>query len=431
MQTIKRWVAPACLCFCAVVAKGGGLNRETIRRIDSTVNAGIVHKYFPGAQVAVGNRDGVLFTGYYGYHDYQRQRGVSANDLYDIASCTKIVSTTFAIMVLYDQGRVALGRHVGEYLEEYRGTGAGAVTVSQLLTHTSGFRQLGVWSYILANPAGGNLMSLKRSEEYPLQVDKSSYMCRTVGLCSDYASAIPCDGWRRAGDSLFVNPMIDTLITGEIIRDYNPKLRGTYRYCDTNFYILKLIVERVSGTTLELFSRDLFARLDMERTGYYPLDRYPPEEIVPTENDMFLRRNLLCGYVHDDLAALNGGGGGNAGVFSSAGDLAKFCMMMLGGGKYQGEQIIKGSTVELFTREPAYARNIHRALGFDRRPQSSPFSGGYGHTGYTGCIIWIDPGRDLFMVFLSNRVYPTRLNSGLQASGLRTKLWEIITGRKQ
>ena len=151
------------------------------------------------------------------------------------------------------------------------------------------------------------------------------------------------------------------------------------------------------------------------RTAYQPLERFSVNEIAATETDNFLRRQHLAGYVHDETAAFSGGVQGNAGLFSTAGDIAKLCQMWLNGGVYGGDRILSESTVKLFTT--THSRSGSRGLGFDmlRRNKSldSPRAAAttYGHTGFTGTCFWVDPERDLIYVFLSNRVNPSRDNS--------------------
>ncbi len=153
------------------------------------------------------------------------------------------------------------------------------------------------------------------------------------------------------------------------------------------------------------------------------------EHCVQTEDDHILNRGTVQGYVHDELGALMGGVGGNAGLFSTAKEMARFCEMMLNDGCYAGRRILSQETIRLFTGSPLAERKIWRGLGFDKRdPASSPLGGtdSYGHTGFTGTIFWIDARADLYMVFLSNAVCPTRVDNKLLSTSLRTKIWEAV-----
>lgn len=219
---------------------------------------------------------------------------------------------------------------------------------------------------------------------------------------------------------------MDSLVIARIIKSYKAEQRGKYLYTDSNFYILRQIVEVIARQRLDEFTAGLFAEMGMADTGYNPLRWKSPLMIVPTEDDYLMDRGRLVGYVHDDLAAVRDGVEGNAGLFSTAEDLSRFCEMMLNEGRFRGDRIISERTVGLFTSSPLQPRGIFRGLGFDKRGSSSSLHGGFGHTGYTGTMIWMDPQKDIFMVFLSNRVHPTRLNDGLVTSQLRNKIWSAL-----
>lgn len=394
-QRFRKYIVYALICLAAAEVSAKKLSPAAERRIDSVINAGIRRSYFPGAQIAVGDRSGVFYLRDYGYTDYEKREKVTGETVYDIASCTKIVATTLAVMRLYDRGEIDLKKSVEAYLPEYKETGIGKVTVSELLTHTSGMPN------ILVRPL----------------------------IDSAHISVAPADESRRLGEYLYITPAIDTAIRAEIARKYNPARRGRYLYCDVNFLLLKLIVEKITDTPLNIYTKELFDEMEMTHTGYLPLEWTVLHCIAPTEYDAEFRGGLICGYTHDELAAVCGNTGGNAGLFSNAADLARYCEMMLGKGVFRGRRIVSEETVRLFTASPLAAKGIYRGLGFDKRGRGTSLSGGYGHTGFTGTMIWIDPARDVYMVFLSNRVNPTRTNQGINSSGLRTRLWEIITGQ--
>ena len=242
-------------------------------------------------------------------------------------------------------------------------------------------------------------------------------------------SRTPRAGWREATSKLYVNPAVDTLIMRQIIEDYKPERRGSYQYSDTNFWLLKLIAEKVSGESLDRLTHALLSELGCTLSGYNPLQTCDMEHCVPTEDDHILNRGTVQGYVHDELGALMGGVGGNAGLFSTAKEMARFCEMMLNDGCYASRRILSQETIRLFTGSPLAERKIWRGLGFDKRdPASSPLGGtdSYGHTGFTGTIFWIDARAGLYMVFLSNAVCPTRVDNKLLSTSLRTKIWEAV-----
>lgn len=398
----------------------GALSPRQTARIDSLMQAGLKAGYYPGASIAVGNSRELLLDACCGWQDCEKTVPVCAEDVYDLASLTKIVSTTLAVMKLYDRGLIRLDATVGTLLPQFARTPIAGITVRELLTHTSGLGNIMLYRLLFSNPEGESLTSAVCSDAYPCAVDKDTYLCRTPRADAAYLSDCHRDGYRRAGESCYVNPAVDTLIASRIVRSYKPSGRGQYLYSDLNFHLLMQIVERIAGRPLNEFVAEIYALMGMRNTGYRPLEWKPAARIVPTEDDRLMQRGLLRGYTHDEIAAVSGNVGGNAGLFSNTADLALYCRMMLGGGTLDGRQIISASTVKRFTTA------MPRALGFDRRTGNTPLAHGYGHTGYTGTILWIDPASDLFMVFLSNRVHPSRTNQGLVTSGLRTKLWNAV-----
>ena len=419
------------LCWMLLVPAlhGAELPRTVQQTLDSLVENGLSIRAFPGATLAVGNRERVLYEQTYGYHDYDTQSAVTTEDLFDIASCSKVFSTTFALMRLYDQGKISPEQTLGQWLPELAELPVGKLTLQELMTHTSGLRQQVFYNRLIHARAGERLFSNTRSDKYPYRVDQTLYMARDVELDPSFLSRTPRPGYRALGPELFVNPAVDTLILNRIARGYNPQRRGRYSYNDSNFYLLRLVAERAGGQPLETLSAALYRELGCTHTGYRPLEWAPAERIMPTEVDYLLRRGRVQGYVHDELAALSNGVGGNAGVFSNAGDLARFCQMIANGGVYDGKRIISEQAIDRFTASPLKARGIYRGLGFDKRSPKSALGGETrcGHTGFTGCIFWIDRTRGYYLVFLSNSVHPTRTNKKLTSSGLRTKLWQTIS----
>ncbi len=398
-------------------------------RIDSMIEAGIARRDFPGATLTVGTLEGVVYDRQYGSQDYESGRAVKADDLYDIASCTKIVSTTFALMRLYDCGQFDLKATIARYLPEYANNPVGTLRMEELLTHTSGLGNVAVYSLLTRNARKGErLFASTRSDEYPYRVDRNLFACRSIAYDTALVALKPVEGYRCAGGSVYVSPRIDSVLRAELTAKYNPSRRGKYLYSDLNFWLLQQVVERITDASLAEVTRTLFDQLGMHDTGYCPLEWTTADRIVPTERDVLLRRGVVRGYVHDELAAVCGGVGGNAGLFSCGGDLARYCEMLLRGGEYQGQRILSQKTVDLFTSSPLVPYGVYRGLGFDKRPPGRELGGKrcFGHTGYTGTLIWIDRERGFYMIFLSNRVYPTRANTGLIRSNLRTNIWDML-----
>ena len=334
-----------------------GMSRKLVPRLDSVIRAAIADHATPGATIAVVRRGKLLLLKGYGHTDWARG-APRANDstMYDMASLTKVVATTTAAMILEDEGTLDLSRTVASYLPEYDVPDKRAITVRMLLTHTSGIRS-----------------------NFPL--------------------------WKEAkGREQYFAGMV----TFPLVREPG----SAVEYTDWNMVLMQFIIERLTGQTLDQFVQArVFGPLGMRDTRYKPPESLKPR-IAPTETEDF-RGGQVWGVVHDETAWALGGVSGNAGLFSSARDLAVFVQMLLNGGSYGGVQLIKPSTVARWTARQR--PDASRALGWDTpSPQSSAgrfFSlRSFGHTGFTGTSIWADPEKELFVVLLTNRVNPTRDN---------------------
>jgi CubicO group peptidase (beta-lactamase class C family) len=344
-----------------------GMSANRLAVVDRVVNRGISAGGYPGAAVVVGRKGGIVLQRGFGRMEW----GTSANavspdqTLYDLASLTKVVGTTAAMMALYDDGRIQLGHRVTEYLPEFSGGLNDLVTVEHLLTHRAGL------------PAGRDIWKIANSPSE----------ARTAVLST------------RAHD-----------VPGR-----------AYVYSDIGADILGYLVEAVAQQPLDVYLHNrVFGPLRMHNTFFRPADslRY---RTAPTA-EFSSRGSPLRGVVHDINAYAQGGVSGHAGLFSTASDVAIFAQMMLNRGEYGGVQVFKPATVERFTMRTAG----RRALGWDTA--EGDFGSGkyltsrsYGHTGFTGTSIWIDPDRDMFMILLTNRVHgprarrPVRVISDIRA----------------
>ena len=334
--------------------KSVGMSATRLASIDRIVARGIKAGGYPGASVVVGRKGYAVFQKGFGKLGWTTSSPrVSADkSIYDLASLTKVVGTTTAAMVLFDQGRLDLDAPVSTYLPAFSGGWKDSVTVRQLLTHRSGL------------PAGRDLWRIARTgDEARAAVLATNLECRP-GQC--------------------------------------------YIYSDLGADVLGFVIEAVAGESLDNFLHDkVFEPLGMTDTFFRPADsltyRIAPTEIAPP------RGYPLQGQVHDENAYALGGVAGHAGLFSTAADLSIFAQMMLNGGEYNGVRILSDTTVALFTRRAAGTR----ALGWDTADGdggSGRFldSRAYGHTGYTGTSIWIDPERQMFVLLLTNRVHAAR-----------------------
>ncbi len=344
-----------------------GLRSATLARIDSLLRAAIRARAFPGAAVAVG-RGGVLVKlDAYGYFTYDSEQPVTPASRFDLASLTKVVATTTAAMQLYEQGRLDLDAPVARYLPSFGQNGKANVTIRQLLSHTAGLTPFRAF--------------------------------HTMGVTTRQAVL----------DSIFAIP-----------RDYAPGAAS--RYSDFGMSTLALVLEKITGQDFAAYARDhVFEPLGMTATGFRPAGQ-PDTSIVPTEVDATFRRRLVQGEVHDETAWILGGVAGHAGLFSTAEDLARFAAMLAQGGRAGGRAFLKEETIRLFTAAVDPTRKQHtRALGWDTKSLEGYSSAGqffgpksFGHTGFTGTSLWIDPDQQLFVILLTNRVYPTRENGKIR-----------------
>jgi len=343
-----------------------GMSERGLKRVDALVERAIARGVTPGAALAVGRRAGVVRLRGYGRLDWRRGYDrVTPHTLYDLASLTKTVGTTTAVMLLVQDGKLDVGAPVGRYLPDWVEAGeVEEVTVEQLLTHRSGLRA-----------------------DLPL----GRY------------------GWTREG--LYRSLGMAGLV-------YAPGTRTVYS--DYGMALLGALVEEVSGEPLDsLLERRVFRPLGMYDTGFNPL-KWPETRVVeeavaagrsilertaPTER---VKGRYLHGVVHDRAAQLLGGVAGHAGLFSSAADLAVFAQMLLHGGEYGGVRVLEPGVVERFTSRASSRFALGWELAWPETNLADYFSPrAYGHTGFTGTSLWIDPVRDVFVVLLTNRVNPT------------------------
>ena len=351
---------------------------------DSTLLAGVVAYLraevdsgaFPGAVIAVGRHGRLALLAPVGHYGVDDPRPVEAGTLYDLASLTKVVGLTTACMLLADAGKLDLDAAVARYVPEFRGPMKERVTVRHLLTHSAGL-----------------------VADLPLY---DSTATRAAALA--------------AVDTT-------TLITSP---------GTTYRYSDLSAIVLMQAVERITGEPFDRFLTErVFRPLGMPATRFLPPASWR-DRIAPSEHDTVFRHRWLRGEVHDESAARLGGVSGNAGLFSNALDLSRFAAMLLNGGAWDTLQLIRAETVAEFTKRQGLPAGSTRALGWDTPADSGYSSAGaklsrrsFGHTGFTGTSMWMDPQRDFFIVLLTNRVHPTRANTIILR--VRSRVADLVT----
>ena len=379
--------------------------------IDSIIQTGIKQQAFPGCQVLVARKGAVIFHKSYGYHTYDSLRKVSLSDVYDLASVTKITGPLPILMKLHGEGKLDLQLGMGTYWKELEGSNKENLSLRNVLAHDAGLIPYIVFWAKTTNKK----QALKRkywsdsySEKYPIKVYE--------------------DLWLR---NIYKEKLMYKAIKKS---EVNPAKQ--YKYSGLSFLLYPDLVQRMTGIPYEQYLQDsIFSPLGITRMGYNPLNFVQKSEVVPTEMDTYFRNDLVQGFVHDENAAMLGGVSGNAGLFANASELAKLLQMYLNEGEYGGKQIISSWSLREFSRYQFPERGNRRGLGFDKPLLEEPEKGyaakdaspdSYGHSGFTGTFVWIDPQEELVFIFLSNRVYPSRDNRKLYELSIRPNLHQVV-----
>ena len=388
-----------------------GMSSVELEKIDAIVREAIEAGATPGARVVASRRGRVIVDRSYGWQSYDRQEPVQSETVYDLASVTKVTATLQTTMFLYDRGVIDLYKKASVYLPELRLSNKSDFTLKDILTHQSGLWPfLPFWSRTVKDSVWlGNYYSRQPGPDHPFPVADGMFAHRSMR------------------DSLW------QWIRQARIGDRKDRIPFEYRYSDMGFYILQHLAERLLNQPMEDFlEQNVYGPMGASSMGYLPLRRFRPSDIAPTEYDRTFRGSLLRGYVHDQGAAMHGGVAGHAGLFSNAYDLAKLGQMWLRGGYYGGHRYFSPETVQLFTRRQ-YATS-RRGLGWDKPLVGDPNGPTgrlaspetFGHTGFTGTCIWVDPIQDLVFVFLSNRVHPDMTNNKLLNANIRPRIHDVL-----
>lgn len=387
--------------------------------IDSIVKESINAKAFPGCQVVVVLDGTVVFDEAFGTLKYKAgSRKTLRSTLYDVASVTKATATIGGLMCAYDDGLFKTDGKVSDYLPRLRGTDKEELKVSELLYHTSGLVPSVDTNKLTFDSTSynGKLVSNKKKYPYTIKIDKVLWGSVLAKINKELFSTHRTEKhYFEISTGLFGSDSLKNKLADII---YSKKVgEKVYRYSCLNFCVLKDMEEALTGVPHDRFVDErVFGPIGANRSMFRPSDHdVDMENIAPTENDLFVRMSVVQGYVNDYVAAFLGGVSGNAGLFSTAGDIAKLCQTWLNGGRYGGKQIFKESTVRKFTTETL--KWAKRGLGFDKpyRLKSLRDIGmseaSYGHTGFTGTCFWVDPENRITVVILSNSIYPSRDNS--------------------
>ncbi len=374
------------------------------QRIDSVCHKAIASGAFPGCQVMGVWKGQVIFHKTYGFHTYRQERPVRHDDLYDLASVSKVTTALPALMRFHGEGRFDLSKTLGDYFRFLRRSDKKTLDLREVLAHQARLKAwIPYWRTTLKSDGSFKPKTLRHtySKRYSVKLTDSLFLHRNYK--------------RKIFKAIKKSPLLE---------------EKKYVYSGLPFYLFPSLVEEIAQTEYETYlKRTFYESLGAYRLTFNPSRFFPKSRIVPTEHDTFFRKQLLHGVVHDEGAAMMGGVSANAGLFGTADDLAKLFQMYLNGGEYAGKRYIDAASIQEFTRYQFEGN--HRGLGFDKPLKENRENGSvsimaseesYGHSGYTGTFVWVDPSYDFIFMFLSNRVYPTRENRIIYQQNIRPTL---------
>ncbi len=384
-----------------------GINSSKLARVDDLVQDGIDSLMYPGAQVLIARKGRVIYNKAFGKPTYSSKELLTTEHIFDLASLTKILATLPIVMQMDEQGKIALNQTFEDLDPSYTATELKDVTVLKALSH---YGRLPSWIAFYLSTLDDNR---KPSGEYYRDKPMTGFSIKVT-------------------DKLYLTDAYKDSIYSRIGRQDLKSNR--YRYSDLGYYVFHKYIEDTYGVGQdELAHNLLYAPIGATTMTYNPLDKFSKDRIVPSEEDNYFRYETVQGYVHDMGAAMQGGVGGHAGLFSNANDVAKIMQMYLQGGFYGGQRFVNERTVKKFNTCYFCNENVRRGVGFDKPDLVSgdPTCGcvsqkSFGHSGFTGTFTWVDPEKELVYVFLSNRTYPTASNALLVKSGLRSRIQQVI-----
>jgi len=385
-----------------------GLNSEKLLKIDSLAQAGLIGDMMPGAQILVARKGKVVYQKTFGYHTKKKKIKVSEDDIYDVASITKILATLPIVIELVDDKEIALNTTISELLPEFKGSNKENITLIKMLSH---YAKIKAWIPFYTS----TLDSLKKPDSRFYKKEKTAVYSYQVA------------------DQMYMRLDLKDSIYKQI-KDSELYSSLGYKYSDLPYYLLKEYLERHYEMPMQnIVQERLYKYLGANNTTYNPLDKFPKEIIPPTEEDDYFRMQTVQGYVHDQGAAMLGGVSGHAGIFSNTNDIAKIMQMYLWKGFYGDKRFFNPETFDLFNTCNYCDKDVRRGVGFDK-PQleeSGPTCGcvpmsSFGHSGFTGTLTWADPENELIYVFLSNRTYPDAENRKIIKNDLRSNIQQAI-----
>lgn len=413
-----------------------GMDSKILLAIDSIAEEGIRQQAYPGCHVLITKGGYPVYNKCFGTLTYDGKEEVKEHTIYDLASLSKAAGTLLAIMKLYDEGKFGLTDKVSTYLPELRKTNKQNITIQDLLFHESGLPSYLPFyeEAIDLKTCKGGLFRKKPDAGHKLQIASSLYVCTDFSFKKEWVSSTPSEIYSlQLADSMYLNKEYQRVVMQQII---NAPLKGhSYRYSCLNFMLLKEVVERISKVPMDVYLDSVFFKpMGLKHTAYNPLKRFPKEKIAPSAKIDFLRGGPLQGYVHDEAAAFVGGVSGNAGLFSTTHDLAVIFQMLLDRGICGDRRYLSRATCDLFMGMKA--KSSRRGLGFDKpdieSDDNSPCApeapaSVFGHTGFTGTCVWVDPDNELVFVFLSNRTYPVAFgHDNLMKLDIRSRIQQAM-----
>ena len=386
-----------------------GMNSTVLAKIETYANKAISGKMTPGMQILVARKGKVIYQKSFGNQIYDNGKSVQNSDLYDVASLTKMIATLPNVMQLYDKKKVNLETTLQDMLPVFRNSNKQNITFKELLSHYGGMQ---AW----------------------IPFYKATLDSTKIPLEKYYRKTFTEGFTKQVSENLFLRDDYQDSIMKQII-DSPLSLKKEYKYSDFTFIILKSYLEKSTGKTLDVLAGENFYKtIGMNNTMYNPLKKFDSHVIAPTEIDTYFRHTLIQGYVHDMEAAMEGGVGGHAGIFSNAMDVAKMMQLYLQKGNYGNQQYFSSKTFDDFNTCYFCAEGNRRGLGFDK-PQlgkEGPTCGcvspsSFGHTGFTGTMAWADPATEIIYIFLSNRTFPdSNLPNKLSKENIREDIQKVI-----
>ncbi len=377
------------------------IDMNALMSIDTIARLLIEAGAAPGCQILIAQWGKVFYYKSFGYHTYDKKQPVLNSDLYDLASLTKILATTAAMMKLFGEKKIQLNDKISKFLPWTEQSAVGSLTISEIMCHQSGLvRWIPFYLHTIQTDSLRMLFySDEKREGFSIPVANNMWMLQS-----------------------YKDTMFQEILDKKL-------LKKRYRYSDLGFILLKELIEEVSGEAFnEYLEKNFYNPMQLATLTFRPLDRFPADRIIPTENDTVFRKQLIHGYVHDQATAMLGGISGHAGLFGNALDVAAMMQMFLGNGRYSGKVYLDSTVISKFTAKQ-YPNN-RRGLGFDKPAkvksegnsceEASEMS--FGHTGFTGTYAWADPANGLIVVFLSNRIHPDVENSLLNTLDVRVKI---------